>query len=385
MIKPLDLLTPVPDRLRNLCEHKSVNLAGNCIEYITTGFNEEDLRQYNIALLGIAYQDAEQHLNTVREDFYSLYLHSDHLKIIDLGNVLMERNDQSDYDRIEQIIGELLKYNVFVIPFGKSPVYLNYCYNALKLVDNSVTITYISNSATLGNAGDNLSRQNYLAHLLNDIDDKLFSLNILSYQLYQTDPDSLVLLNKLYCQATRLGSLRLDFKLVEPLLRDSDLLGINISAIRHSDAPASLHCTPNGLYAEEVCQLARYAGISDRLTIGGIFGFKLEKDNNRTTSQLVAQVMWHLIDGYMARKNDSPLKNVNGIKKYIVDMGAPMQQLVFHYSTLSERWWMEVPGETSSNNLLIACSNDDYRSACNHEVPLRWVWFHQKLSQKKQL
>ena len=63
-------------------------------------------------------------------------------------------------------------------------------------------------------------------------------------------------------------------------------------------------------------------------------------------------------------------------------MGAPMQQLVFYYSDLSERLWMEVPGEGSVSGLLVACSHDDYKAACNHEVPFRWVWFHQKLSRK---
>ena len=379
-------LTPVPEQIRKLHETESASLAGNYIDFPANDFVWEDLRRYAVVLIGLGYSDAEPHLNNVRESFYSLHIHhSEFLKIIDLGNVLVDRGDNLAANKIEFVLKEIIKYNVFIIPFGKSPVYLNYCYNALKTIDDSATITYISNSASVGSADDNLSRQNHLAYLLGELDNKLFSLNILGYQLYQTNPQSIELLNNLYCQTMRLGSLRNDFKSVEPTVRDSDLLAINMSAVRQCDAPASLQPSPNGFYAEEACQLSRYGGISDRLVIGSIFGFDLEKDLNGSTSQLVAQLIWHFIDGYIARKNDNPLKNVNRFKKYIVDMGAPSRQLIFHYSEFSERWWMEVPRNDSATSLLIACSYDDYRSACNHEVPLRWVWFHQKLSQKNNI
>lgn len=379
MISPLNnLLKSVPEEVKSLCNCKLRYLFGNCIDFPSSDFVWEDLRRYSIVLLGIGCANDELYLNNIRKSFYNLYLHSEFLKIIDLGNILV---DDEDIPKIEDVLKSALKYNTFIIPFGKSPIYLNYYYEALKSIDDSISITYITKSASVGDAIDNISEQNHLAHLLGELNKQLFSLNIVAYQLYETNPESLELFNRYYCQMMRLGALRSDFKSVEPILRDTDLLGINISAIRQSDAPAASQGSPNGLYAEEACQLARYAGISDRLVLAGICGFNGAKDDENITSQLIAQIIWHLIDGYVSRKDDNPLKNVNGVKKYIVDMGTPMRQLVFYYSELSERWWMEVPADSSLSSLLVACSHDDYRVACNHEVPLRWVWFHQKTLQ----
>jgi hypothetical protein len=43
------------------------------------------------------------------------------------------------------------------------------------------------------------------------------------------------------------------------LLRDADLVSFDISAVKQSEAPASRFASPNGLAAEDACQLARYA------------------------------------------------------------------------------------------------------------------------------
>ena len=376
-------LIPISNELKTFDESKSKSAIINYIDHFHADFDWSKLRQYNVAILGIGNKESEEGLNLVRKAFYSLYIHNNNLKIIDLGNILLDKNNDTDFNKIEEILSEVLKHNVFIIPFGESPVYLNYCYNAIKAADCTVTATYISNTASVGNTYKPIANDNHIAYLLKEIDENLFGLNILAYQLYHSEPESLSLLEKLYCQTLRLGALRSDFKMIEPLLRDSDLLAINMDSVRQCDSPASLHSSPNGLYAEEICQIARYGGISDRLSIAGIFGFNQDKINCDITFMLVGQLIWHFIDGFSKRiVNDSPLKNVNGIKKYIVDMGSSIQQLVFYYSNISERWWMEVPSEKTSSNLLVACSYDDYRAACRQEVPLRWIWFHQKTAKK---
>ena len=46
-----------------------------------------------------------------------------------------------------------------------------------------------------------------------------------------------------------------------------------MGCIRVSDNPSVIKSSPNGFYAEEVCQIMRYAGISGRLKSLGIFNY----------------------------------------------------------------------------------------------------------------
>ena len=49
---------------------------------------------------------------------------------------------------------------------------------------------------------------------------------------------------------------------------------------------------PNGIDARTICALARYAGISDRLNIFGLF----ELPNTIIFNKLLAQIIWYFIE-----------------------------------------------------------------------------------------
>ena len=94
---------------------------------------------------------------------------------------------------------------------------------------------------------------------------------------------------------------------VEPVIRDADMVSFDVSAIRQSEAPGNNNASPNGFYGEEACQIARYAGISDKLTSIGFYEFNPSFDNNHQTAHAVAQMIWYFIDGVVNRKNDFPI------------------------------------------------------------------------------
>jgi hypothetical protein len=62
------------------------------------------------------------------------------------------------------------------------------------------------------------------------------------------------------------------------------------------------------------------------------------------------------------------------IRKFIVNLNAAGHDIIFHKSTLSERWWMEIPvkNRTTGHNFFVSCSYEDYQQACNQEIPERW-------------
>ena len=87
----------------------------------------------------------------------------------------------------------------------------------------------------------------------------------------------------------RLGTLRSNLVVAEPFLRDAHLVSMDISAVKQSEAPGTRFSSPNGLLAEEACQLARYAGLSEQVSCFGIFEVNPKYDNHDQTAHLAAQ------------------------------------------------------------------------------------------------
>ncbi len=228
---------------------------------------------------------------------------------------------------------------------------------------------------TLTTESNNLYQQ-LLGHPLLD----LFS--IIGYQLYLSDPKSLDQLNQRYFETLRLGALRDNLNVAEPLLRESQQVYIDMNAVRSSDAPECIRQQPNGMYAEEICQLARYAGITNCSYLINVSGYAGNLTASSPTMQLVAQVIWHLLSGIAGRRKEEILfyEQNPDLKKIIVNMD-DQQQLSFLNSQTSHRWWMKIPLKNDSNRW-VSCLYDDYQCACRQEVPARWIWFYQKFQLK---
>ena len=157
-----------------------------------------------------------------------------------------------------------------------------------------------------------------------------------------------------------------------------------MSVIRLSDSPGSRSAGPNGLFAEEACQLASYAGQSDKLDSFGIYGCNPSVDAGRQSVQLAADIIWYFINGYGNRKNEYPKDDDVDYVKYTIHLKENKYDLNFWKSKKSDRWWMEVPAGNKPRNQkkshLLPCSYNDYQMACKEELPERWIKAFQKLA-----
>lgn len=54
-------------------------------------------------------------------------------------------------------------------------------------------------------------------------------------------------------------------------LRDADLISIDLNSIKSADSGNFISFQPNGFNGKEICSLARYAGISDKVSSFGVF------------------------------------------------------------------------------------------------------------------
>jgi hypothetical protein len=138
-----------------------------------------------------------------------------------------------------------------------------------------------------------------------------------------------------------------------------------MNAVRNCDAPFLKKGSPNGFFGDEICQLARYAGMSSELSSFGIYGYQTELDKNKQGAKLIAQMLWYFVDGYQVRKNESPLDNREEFIEYHVSLTG--NDTLFLKSKKTNRWWMQLPEGTFT-----PCSYNDYVTAGNNEIPERW-------------
>ena len=213
-----------------------------------------------------------------------------------------------------------------------------------------------------------------------DAPNNLFNYSNIGYQTYYNSQEEMDLLKNLFFDAYRLGEAK-DLQMVEPVLRDADIVSIDIGAVKQSEAPANNNCSPNGFYGEEICAISRYAGISDKVSSFGIYEYNSKFDTNNQTAHLIAQMIWYFIEGVNFRAKDYPYCTKENYQKFIVLMEDD-DPINFYKSDKSGRWWMEINITTNNKykrHALIPCTYQDYIQATEQKMPERWYKALRKL------
>jgi formiminoglutamase len=354
-------------------------------------FTGQDVSGFNIAIIGVGEERSStnegcaQAPNNVRKYLYRLIRLNSSTKIIDLGNLKIGATINDTYFALSSIIENLIKQNVLPVIIGGSQdlTYANFL--GYQNLEQTVNLVAIDSKFNLGEADEEIDSDNFLTKIILHQPNFLFNYSNIGYQSYFTDKEEVELMSKLYFDAYRLGQVQKNIEEVEPIVRNADIVSFDVSAIRQSEAPGNKNTSPNGFYGEQACQISRYAGLSDKVTSIGFYEINPELDTNGLTAHSVAQMIWYFIDGYNHRKNDFPVGSRKTYFKYIVNMQEGNNEVVFYKSDKSQRWWMDVPFPSHSKikferHVLVPCSYQDYKTACENEVPNRWWQTFQKLS-----
>jgi len=350
-----------------------------------------ELDKHQVALMGIPVdsngfikgsKDAPNH---IRSKLYQLRKINRNLKIYDLGNVKNGGSINDTYFAVRDILLELREREITTIIFGGSQDLSRGAFLALEKHKGLHQVLTIDSMLDFSPNEDQLTSRNYLNQVLNNTGLKQFSLTNLGHQAYFVSESQLQQLDKSYLESIRLGEARKEIKHAEPLIRDSEFISIDMGAVRHADAPGASTPSPNGFFADELCQFTRYAGLSEQCNIVGFFELDPESDMNGQTAHLAAQASWYFLEGLTHRIRENPVDTPEHIKKFIVTLNAAGHDIIFHKSTLSERWWMEIPVKNPATgyNFFVSCSYEDYQQACNQEIPDRWWRFLQRLGNEK--
>jgi arginase family enzyme len=322
--------------------------------------------------------------DAVRASFYGLFGQWPSMVIADLGNIRAGFSIEDTYFALNQIVAELIKMDIIPIVIGGSHDLTWAIYQAYQQHSKLINIASIDPIFDLGIENSSLDHRSWLSHIIMSQPNFLFNFTNIGYQSYLVDQQSLDLMANLLFDVHRLGNIRAAIEESEPVLRNADLLSFDITAIRAADAPGNGNAIPNGFTGEEACRIARYAGMSDKLTAAGFFEFNPTFDSRGVTADLVAQMIWYFIDGVAHRFSELPGQNTEGFVRYLVKIDGQSEELIFLKSKKSGRWWIDLrKGQSVGNKFekhyYVACSETDYQQALQADLPDRLWQFYQKL------
>ena len=383
----LDLLLPVEDLAVAHMTLVPEMALGKNISVHSKQNGLPDMGDVKIALLTVPEgRNAVDNVGTgkgyenIRKFLYQMYPGNWMHKIADLGNLPRGKTVKDTYAVLQQVLESLFEKNITPIIIGGGQDLTYACYRAYFKFKKGVNAVSVDPKFDIDPAEKKITSQNYLYKMVMDEPNNLYQFSNLGFQTFFNSQEEIDLFDKLHFDAYRLGEVSADITSVEPVLRESDILSVDIGAVRMSEAPGNQNASPNGFYGDQICAITRYAGISTRNSLLGIFEYNPKYDERNQTAHLIAQMIWYYIEGYNFRMSENPLEDKKNFQKFIVLIED--DTINFFKSVKSERWWMEISfsHNKTQKSTLIPCTYQDYLTASNQVYPERLLKTLRKLN-----
>jgi hypothetical protein len=370
-----DFLKPLDNEILQLIKELSSQQLGSKVVVHTTD-DFPDLDKIKIAIVGVLENRGDRNqadvvdLSHIRKELYGLFPGNWDASIADLGNILAGNSITDTHFALRKVVSSLIKKKIIPVVIGGSQDLTYALYRAYDELEQMVNLVSIDSKFDFGKESDAVSATSYLTKIIIEEPNNLFNFSNIGYQTYYNSQEEIDLIDKLFFDAYRLGDISNNIAIAEPVFRDADIVSIDLTSVKSSDSGNNSPFTPNGFNGKEICALSRYSGISDKVSLLGIFNH----NNTKAESVLIAQIIWYFIEGFHYRSNEYPFGSRENYIKYIIPLE---EELVFYKSNKTDRWWIEIPFISYSNNKLkksslLPCSYDEYLGACNQEIPERW-------------
>lgn len=332
---------------------------------------------YQIALVGIPESFNSIHNkgcslapDEIRKYLYPLTHTFGRLNIRDLGNLRKGKQTKDSYFAIESITEELLKENIFPVFLGGSQDFSLPVFQGIANYQRKVNLCIIDSKLDLGTDEGDFHSLSFLKKIIEN--SSLSRFDIIGTQTYFLSQQQIDCLKDIDFENLRLGIARNEMSKTEVYFRSSDFISLDMGVIRQGDAPGYAEPVPNGFFGEEMCQLARYAGISDRLKAFGLFEMNPSFDRKGQSAALAAQIIWYLLDGLNSRFFDYPRKNIDEYDKIVVEQTFSKDyEMVFYHNPLNGRFWLKIPRKNGKEEI-IPCTQGDFLDAKKDFIPQTW-------------
>lgn len=384
-----NFLSPVEDAVLAHNELLSEHALGKKLKINSQQNGIPELDGIKLAIIGVPenrndinYIGEDYSLGEIRKALFALYPGNWHSNIADLGNINKGETVEDTYFALRTTLAILIEKNIIPIIIGGSQDLTYANYRAYDTFRPMVNIVNVDCKFDLGDVSKPMKNDSFMGKIILEKPYNLFNYTTLGYQTFFNSQEEIDLMEKLYFESYRLGDVSYDITSVEPMVRDANIVTIDLSCIKASDVSEKQRYSPNGLDGKEICAITRYAGISNKVSSLGIYEYKASKDDE-VTSMLIAQMIWYFIEGVNSRVLDDDFTDEKSFQKFTVLVED--QELLFYKSNKTGRWWIEIPFLSDVNNklkrhTLLPCMHQDYLDACNNIIPERWYKAHRKNS-----
>ena len=384
-----DFLSPVSDAVLAHNELLPVQALGRKLRIHSLQQGVPDLDGVSVAIIGVLenrndvnYIGEEFQLTEVRKSFYALFPGSWNTTLADLGDINRGESVEDTYFALKTTVSILIQKKIIPVVLGGSQDLTYPIYRAYDNLMPMVNIVNVDSCFDLGDSTKPIKNNSFIGKVILDEPYNLFNYAALGYQTYFNSQEEIDLMERLYFEAYRLGEVSNDITIAEPVMRDANVVSIDLGSVKASEVSLKQRLSPNGLDGKEICAMARYAGISNKVSTFGIFEYKPSYDDE-VTAMLISQMLWYFIEGVNCRVKDDDFLVDNNHQKFTTLADA--EELVFYKSTKTGRWWIEIPFLANVNNklkkhTLLPCTHKDYLDACNGKIPDRWYKAYQKNS-----
>lgn len=357
-----------------IVEHKSSHKLNAQIQAFTEEFPEWN--NASVIIMGVPVgEHSKNSTHTIRKALYQMAKTHHECHIVDVGDIWI-KDDEKDIQNISYVLEVFLQAHKTVIIIGGDKTLLLPQYISYQEQDIPINIACIDAKLDIKEEYE-LTPDSVMRKILFHEPFYLNHLSILGLQVHWVSEKQRNLIDDLKFEYLRLSELREDFRQSEAALRWSNMVSLDMSAIRYADAPATLFPNPVGFTLEEACRISRYAGISDLVNSFSITNINASKDNDLQTAYAAALNIWYFLDGYCSRWYEQvDIKSINLIQYHVLSPELSMP-ITFYKHPISERWWIQLPEDLllylkDKKDLLVPCTEKDYHNALKGIIPKRW-------------
>ena len=321
----------------------------------------------------------DQAATALRRQLYQLSCPGGAFRVADLGTLQPRDTPEGAYEALAYVLAHCLQAGKTVLLFGGSQDLTLGQYMAYEDWGRAIQYVQVDHSLDLTDDQLRLDHRSYNRRILSDRAGYLKHFVNLGYQRYFVPEKLLRWLNDQTFEALRYGELTGQIAEAEPALRLADMVSVDLSSVRMSEAPGVALPSPGGFSVLEACRLARYAGLAYGVSSFQVSGLCPEFDQRDQTALLGALLLWYFVEGYYSRWDDRPGPDRSNLRQYAVQLHAGVEKIDFYQHPGTERWWMAVPLadalEDPQATRLVPCSQRDYECARQDDIPARW-WLH---------
>ena len=330
----------------------------------------KNLREGGIALLFVsdfrgAGGSAEiQDFTPIRKILYRLSKLDFELPVCDLGDLISGKTPQDTHYILQEVLSLCHYKKIIPVVIGGGNDLAYSVFSALNFHHKNINYTQVSNVISLSNEGEEITEKNFLNRIFSTKNFSLKNFHLLGYQKHLNETDSVKLIKEVEFDILRLADMMNSTEKTEPFFRKADLVTFNCDAVESFGEAFSLNPQVNGLNRREICAYMKEAGMSENLKSVGIFNYHFES-GNLLNDQLLAQMIWYLIEGINIQKTHPKERNYETFYVLIDDRNVAFKRDVF-----TDLWYF---GDDENIENCIPCAKSDYENAKRGILDFRFL------------